>query len=61
MPHSTGQATGMKWIDFKISTISPDYKRKMLIVEILENAEKQRIKIAHNPVINLLTYLTYVQ
>lgn len=33
----------------------------MLIVEILENAEKQRIKIAHNPVINLLTYLTYVQ
>ena len=28
----------------------------MLIVEILGNAEKQRIKTAHNSIINLLTY-----
>ena len=31
----------------------------MHIVEILGNAEKQRIKTAHNSIINLLTYLTY--
>ena len=42
VPHSTGQAMGMKWITFfYISTIFPNYKRNMHIVEILGNAEKQ--------------------
>lgn len=56
MLHLAGQAIGMKWILKKKCIVFPVYKTNTFMVETLENAEKQRLKIAHNPIISHLMY-----